>query len=219
MNLTIQTIVVAAFSVIAAGITSYAGEYEYNTPAPGTYQLPAIKSAADGEVLDANGAALRLHDLTRGRVTVMSFIYTRCGDAKACPFATGVLKQLHVASVEDSALANNVRLISMSFDPEVDTPRRLSDYSVIARSDSPAAEWRFLTASSPEKLRPILDGFGQAVDRKRNSNDPTGPLNHTLRVFLIDREGRIRNIYSSGTLDVRLVLADVRTLMMESTIE
>jgi len=40
-------------------------------------------------------------------------------------------------------------------------------------------------------------------------------LNHTLRVFLIDREGQIRNIYSSGTLDVRLVLADVKTLMLE----
>jgi hypothetical protein len=35
-------------------------------------------------------------------------------------------------------------------------------------------------------------------------------------VFLIDREGRIRNIYSTGTLDLRLVLADVRMLMLES---
>ncbi len=54
------------------------------------------------------------------------------------------------------------------------------------------------------------------MDQKQNPLDPTGPLNHTLRVFLIDRAGRIRNIYSSGTLDARLVLADVRTLMMES---
>jgi cytochrome oxidase Cu insertion factor (SCO1/SenC/PrrC family) len=41
-------------------------------------------------------------------------------------------------------------------------------------------------------------------------------LNHTLRVFLIDPGGNIRNIYSSDTLDPRLVLADVRTLLMES---
>ena len=54
------------------------------------------------------------------------------------------------------------------------------------------------------------------MDKKNNPLDPTGPLNHTLRVFLIDRAGNIRNIYSSGTLDLRLVLADVRTLMMES---
>jgi cytochrome oxidase Cu insertion factor (SCO1/SenC/PrrC family) len=53
------------------------------------------------------------------------------------------------------------------------------------------------------------------VDKKQNPLDPAGPLNHTLRVFLVDAKGKIRNIYSSGTLDARLVLADIRTLMME----
>jgi cytochrome oxidase Cu insertion factor (SCO1/SenC/PrrC family) len=53
------------------------------------------------------------------------------------------------------------------------------------------------------------------VDKRPNELDPQGPLYHTLRVFLIDREGRIRNIYSSGTLDPRLVLADVKTLLLE----
>ena len=63
----------------------------------------------------------------------------------------------------------------------------------------------------------MLAAYGQAVDKKQNPRDPTGPLNHTLRVFLIDAAGNIRNIYSSGTLDRRLILADVRTLMLEST--
>jgi protein SCO1 len=66
-------------------------------------------------------------------------------------------------------------------------------------------------------LQPILAAYGQAVDRKQNPYDPTGPLNHTLRVFLIDRAGNIRNIYSSGTLDARLVLADVKTLLLEES--
>jgi cytochrome oxidase Cu insertion factor (SCO1/SenC/PrrC family) len=216
MNVAIQTLITVAFGVVTSGLTSFAAEFDYNAPAPGSYQLPVIKPAADGEVLDASGAAQRLRGLTRGRVTVMSFIYTRCGDAKACPYATGVLKQLHVTSAEDSALAGGLRLVSMSFDPEADTPARLAEYAVIARSDSPAAEWRFVTTASQEKLKPILEAYGQAVNRKENPNEPTGPLNHTLRVFLIDQEGRIRNIYSSGTLDPRLVLADVRTLIMES---
>jgi cytochrome oxidase Cu insertion factor (SCO1/SenC/PrrC family) len=203
-----------AAAIIAAA--SHAGEFQYAAPVPGTYQLPVVKAAADGDVVDAKGVSHRLHDLTRGRVTVMSFIYTRCADAKACPYATGVLKDLHQQSIEDRALADGLRLISMSFDPVGDTPAHLAAYAEFAQTDKPAAEWRFLTTSSQEKLKPILDGFGQAVDRKENPNDPTGPLNHTLRVFLIDREGRIRNIYSSGTLDVRLVLADVRTLLMET---
>jgi cytochrome oxidase Cu insertion factor (SCO1/SenC/PrrC family) len=190
-------------------------DHDYDAPLPGSYKLPIIKRAADGEVLSSDGRPLRLSELTKGRVTVMSFIYTRCAAAKACPMATGVLMQLHRLSSEDLALAQNLRLVSMSFDPTTDTPERMTAYSALAGSSKSAAEWRFVTTASQEKLNPILDAYGQAVDRKRNPNDPTGPLNHTLRVFLIDRDGNIRNIYSSGTLDVRLVLADVKTLLAE----
>jgi cytochrome oxidase Cu insertion factor (SCO1/SenC/PrrC family) len=192
-------------------------DHDYDAPEPGSYTLPVVKMAADGEVLDSKGETLRLRGLTRGRVTVMSFIYTRCAVAKACPMATGVLMQLRRHSAEDPTLAKQLRLVSMSFDPGGDTPRRMADYADLMRGEKPGAEWHFLTTRSQAQLRPILEAYGQAVDRKENPADPTGPLNHTLRVFLIDRDGNIRNIYSSGTLDVRLVLADVRTLLLEST--
>jgi protein SCO1/2 len=190
-------------------------DHDYDAPKPGSYQLPVIKPAADGEVLDVKGRSLRLRELTRGRVTVISFIYTRCAAAKACPMATGVLMQLHQQSAADPALAKGLRLVSMSFDPEEDTPERMAAYSALADGRKPAAEWRFITTRSQAELQPILQAYGQAVNKKENPKDPSGPLNHTLRVFLIDREGNLRNIYSSGTLDPRLVLADIRTLMME----
>ena len=201
-------------TMLAADLARTA-DHDYEAPVPGSYTLPVVKPAADGEVLDSEGRPMRLSELTRGRVTVMSFIYTRCAVAKACPYATGVLLQLHRLSAEDRELANNLRLVSMSFDPGSDTPERMSAYAALARSGSPAAEWRFLTTRSQTELQPILDTYGQAVDRRPNQNDPQGPLFHNLRVYLIDREGRIRNIYSSGTLDVRLVHADVKTLMLE----
>jgi cytochrome oxidase Cu insertion factor (SCO1/SenC/PrrC family) len=191
-------------------------EYDYDTPVPGTYTLPFIKPATDGEVVDPRAKPLHLRDLTRGRITVMSFIYTRCTASKACPYATGVLRQLHRLSADDRELAREMRLLSMSFDSANDTPERMAAFSAQAGERPNAAEWRFITTTSQQKLQPILDAFGQAVDRKANPYDPTGPLNHTLRVFLIDRYGNIRNIYSSGTLDVRLVLADVRTLIQEA---
>jgi cytochrome oxidase Cu insertion factor (SCO1/SenC/PrrC family) len=209
---------------VAAGAltgTAFAAElprtsdYDYEAPAPGSYALPVVKAAADGEVLDSNGRPLRLREVTRGRVTVMSFIYTRCAAAKACPYATGVLMQLHHTSSQDPALANGMRLVSMSFDPAVDTPEHMAAYAMLADTRAPAAPWSFLTTRSQAELQPILDAYGQAVDPKKNPLDPAGPLNHTLRVFLIDPDGNIRNIYSSDTLDPRLVLADVRTLLME----
>jgi len=124
---------------------------------------------------------------------------------------------LHTLSADDKTLAKNMRLVSISFDPEYDTPRRLAVYSEGVRDEKSACEWRFATAKSRTELDSILNGYGQAVDRRSNPNDPQGPLYHIVRVFLIDREGQIRNIYSSATLDPRLVLADVKTLLLEET--
>lgn len=190
---------------------------DYQAPIPGTYSLPIIKAAGDGEVVDSQNHALHLRELTHGRITVMSFIYTRCAAAKACPYATGVLRQLHQQSQDDPALVKGMRLVSMSFDPAADTPERMAEYSTLARSTRPAAEWKFLTTRSRAQLQPILDSYGQAVNKRSNPNDPQGPLYHILRVFLIDADGDVRNIYSSDTLDPRLVLADVKTLLSERT--
>jgi cytochrome oxidase Cu insertion factor (SCO1/SenC/PrrC family) len=190
-------------------------DHDYDAPPAGTYALPVIKPAADGALIDSAGKPARLAELTRGRITLMSFIYTRCAAARACPYATGVLMELHRESAEDPTLANKLRLVSLSFDPASDTPERMAAYSRLASAHPTAAPWHFVTTRSQAELQPILEAYGQAVDKKPNPADPTGPLNHTLRVFLVDAAGHIRNIYSSGTLDPRLVLADIRTLIME----
>jgi len=116
----------AAFTgtIFASGLPR-TSDHDYDTPSPGSYNLPVVKPAADGEVLDSKGQALHLRELTRGRITVVSFIYTRCAAAKACPYATGVLMQLHQLSAEDTALARSLRLVSISFDPGNDTPERM----------------------------------------------------------------------------------------------
>jgi protein SCO1 len=202
-------------SVTAGEIPGRDRDHDYDAPAPGSYNLPIVKIAADGALLDSNGKSLRLRDLTHGRVTVLSFIYTRCAAPNACPYATSVMSQLHRVSLEDKTLATNMRLVSMSFDPEYDTPRHLADYAESMRDEKAGSEWHFATAKSRAELEPTLNGYGQIVDKRQNAADPQGPLYHILRVFLIDREGRIRNIYSSGTLDLRLVLADVKTLLLE----
>lgn len=205
----------AIASVSADNVAPRDSDYDYDPPVPGSYSLPVVKPAGDGALLDSEGKSLSLRDLTHGRITVLSFIYTRCAAAKACPYAAGVLNQLHLLSVDDQTLAKNMRLVSMSFDPEYDTPQRLAAYSDGVREKKSGCEWRFATAKSRAELESILEAYGQAVDKRRNPADPQGPLYHIMRVFLIDREGRIRNIYSSGTLDPRLVLADVKTLLME----
>ena len=210
------------YILLSVNLTSAAdlprdSDYDYDPPVPGSYSLPVVKAAADGAIFDSNGKPLNLRDLTQGRITILSFIYTRCAAMKACPYAAGVLNQLHLLSVDDPTLAKNMRLVSMSFDPEYDTPQRLAAYSEKFLEEKSGCEWRFATAKSRADLESILAAYGQAVDKRANASDPQGPLYHTLRVFLIDRDGRIRNIYSSGTLDPRLVLADVKTLLLEES--
>jgi protein SCO1 len=198
----------------ADNVVSHDQDYDYDPPVAGSYSLPVIKRAPDGAIMDSDSKTLNLRELTRGRITVLSFIYTRCAAPKACPYASGVLSQLHTLSTDNKVLAKNMRLVSLSFDPDYDTPQRLATYSEM-REQKSGCEWHFATAKSRAELDSILNGYGQAVDKRSNPDDPQGPLYHILRVFLIDREGRIRNIYSSATLDPRLVLADVKTLLLE----
>jgi len=210
------TIVLGCACATAATDTSSRDpEHDYDAPAPGSYSLPVIKAAAGGAVIDSSGKSVDLRELTHGRITVLSFIYTRCAAPRACPYATNQLGQIQLASSEDSALARNMRLVSVSFDPEYDTPKRLADYADAVRETKKGCEWNFATPKSKAELNAILNGYGQTVDKRENPADPQGPLYHVLRVFLIDPQGRVRNIYSSGTLDPRLVIADVKTLMLE----
>lgn len=205
---------VVGSSAADAAELSRTRDYDYDPPAAGSYRLPVIKAAADGSLVDSAAKPATLRDLTGGQITVLSFIYTRCGDATACPYASSVLNRLHNASLEDPVLRKNLRLVSMSFDPEYDTPKQLATYASYVRDDAGGCEWRFVAPRSVAEVPQILSAYGQAVNRKAKA-DGTGPLYHTLRIYLIDRARRIRNIYSTGTLDPRLVLADIRTLLLE----
>jgi len=189
-------------------------EFDFDAPTPGTYRLPVIKPAPDGAVLDARGAERRLHQLMAGKVVVLSFVYTQCSDARGCPLATAVLYRLHQMSASDRALAEHVKLITLSFDPAHDTPAVMARYAGPRDSwAARASEWDRLTTASERALAPILAGYGQTITRP--PANPAGGLSHRLRVYLIDRQQRIRNIYGLDFLDPRLLIADIRTLLQE----
>ena len=204
---------VAARPELAIGRTA---DYDYEPPAPGSYALPPIKAAADGRVLDEAGAERSLRALLDGRLTVMAFIYTRCGDI--CPLATMLLHELHGIAAEDPALRDALQLVTISFDPEYDTPEVMAMHAQALRRPGEAARWRFLTTTDQTALRPILDAYGQPIGPKADPGDPLGPLAHQLRIFLVDRGGQVRNIYSVGFMDPRLVITDVRTLLLEERV-
>jgi len=183
-------------------------------PTPGSYALPSIKLAGDGGVLDHTGRAHRLAKFTSGRITLLSFIFANCSDPGGCPLAMGTLFEIYHASENSKALVDSARLVTLSFDPERDTPEALASYAHAAIADPDGKRkvpWSFLTTRSKADLKPILEHYGQPVAPRHGSDQ----LNHLLRLYLIDRKGQIRNIYGLGMLDPRFLLADIESLLLE----
>lgn len=186
-------------------------------PKPGSYQLYRIMQAPDGLVLDTDGSAHRLSEYTRGKVTLFSFIYTYCTDAKGCPLAYETLHSLKKTIEGDASLRDRVRFVSMSFDPRNDTPDTMHRYGDSEARDRRGLRWHFLTTRSGKELAPMLDGFGQdvAVAAEQPEGARVPVLAHMLKVYLIDATGSVREIYSTSFLHPTILLNDIKTLLRE----
>jgi len=197
-----------------SGTDEASGPGAFATPAPGSYALPPLGPAADGRVLTSDGRPARLAELFTGDVVLLSFIYTRCTDGEGCPFATAVLHRVGAKLAAEPALLPRVRLLSLSFDPEHDTPEVMRRYGESFQRGG--LDWRFLTTRDEEELAPLLSAYHQTrVPERDLQGEATGGFSHLLRVYLIDRERRIRQVYSASLLSPDALLADVKTLLLE----
>jgi len=185
---------------------------EFVPPAPGTYVLHHIKPAPDGTVLGVDGRAAPLSRYTRGSITLLGFIYTTCSDPDGCPLAYRVFDALKETFTARAELHGKVRFVTLSFDPARDTPQVMKHYAGSrAVEKENGLRWYFLTTRSSRELMPLVEGFGQDVRVMRNRRE----LSHVLKVFLIDRGGDVREIYSSQFLHPEVVLNDIQTLLLE----
>ena len=183
---------------------------EFVPPPPGSYRLHRIMPAPEGRVLDVDGRAARLSQYLHDRITLLGFIYTTCADPDGCPLAYRVFDALQEAIADTPRLHGQVRFVTLSFDPARDTPEAMRRYagSRVVESDA-GLRWYFLTTRSAKELHPLVEGFGQEVTRSGRE------LSHVLKVFLIDRRGDIREIYSSNFLHPQSVLNDIETLLLD----
>ncbi|MBI1733192.1 MAG: SCO family protein [Gammaproteobacteria bacterium] len=188
------------------------GDLGFEAPAPGTYGLPSLGYAADGLILDGAGQPRHLHDLMSGKVVLLSFIYTGCSDVNGCPLATWVLGRVQTPVSTNPILRERVRLLTLSFDPARDTPARMQDYATHFRQAE--FDWQFLTTTGESRLLPILEAYDQRISPERDTGGGlTGNLSHLLRVYLIDEQRRIRNIYNANFLHPDILLNDLQTVI------
>jgi len=186
----------------------------FTPPSSGSYSLPTMGSAADGTVLDSDGEIRQLHDFLGRKPTLLSFIFTSCDDVNGCPLATYVMRSVQDKLLANPTTAESVRLVSFSFDPIFDTPDVIDAYGAQFRTGN--FDWQFLTTSGADTLDPILRAYDQWVIRDFNADgEYLGTMSHILRVFLIDRDRQIRNIYSTSFLHADTVANDIQTLLLE----
>jgi protein SCO1/2 len=169
---------------------------------PGASPLADIGPAPRTVLIDSAGKPFDLASL-RGKVVVVSFVYTTC--TGVCPGTTQALDRIQDALKEAKLWGTSVAFVSITLDPKRDTPEVLRRYALLFGAD-PAA-WHFLTGP-PDQVQSDNTTWGMWVRPVA-----TGALDHPSRIFLLDPRGRQREIYSLEFLKPESVLQDVRGLL------
>jgi protein SCO1/2 len=214
----IRVLLLLASLLIAATPIAQTAQADFSLPAPGSYKLERIMPAPKGKVLNSDGKLHPFSDYSTGKVTLLSLIYTYCADPNGCPLAYATIHQLKKTLDAMPRISDKVRLVSMSFDPDNDTPQVMRDYGGADIGNRRGVRWHFLTTRSRRELTPLLDGFGQdvSVADEQSAGQRVPMLSHLLKVYLIDRDGQVREIYSSSFLTPQVLLNDIETLLKES---
>ena len=160
--------------------------HEVSRWAPSTMVPQAIEGPAPGVVLvDQAGQPLALRDL-HGKVVLLTFIYSAC--AEVCALITAAMTVLQQRLAAEGR--SDVFFLSVTIEPEVDTPAVLWTYA--HRRSADLTSWAFLTGS-PQAVEAVWQAFGLTVKRRAR-----GGVDHSAWTFVIDRESIVRYRYLCG---------------------
>jgi protein SCO1/2 len=162
-------------------------------------RLPKIAPAPEFALTNQDGKRIALKDL-RGRVVAVTFIFASCTDT--CPLLTATMVGLQERLGAD--FGPGVYFISITVDPERDTPEVLKRYAR-AHGANPAG-WAFLTGT-PAEIREVVRRYG--IYYKKT---PLGDVDHTFLTSLVDQTGTLRVQYMGVRFKPDEMLRDLRSL-------
>jgi protein SCO1/2 len=169
-----------------------------------TPSMAVIAKAPDFTLRDTSGKAVRLSDY-RGRAVLLAFIFTTCPGV--CPLISKQMEYVQTQLKSAGLFGKEAVMLSVTIDPETDTVPVLTTYATQYGADP--AGWRFLRESE-EKTKLVLKSYDEWTKKL-----PKGDLDHPARVYLIDRQGSIREIYSLAFFNERQALIDIQVLLKE----
>lgn len=162
--------------------------------------LPHMGNARDFTLVDQGGHNVTLSD-HRGKVVLVNFMFTKCPDY--CPTLTAVLANVQAELIEDG-LGDRVQFVSVTVDPENDTPELLRRYAEAMHVH--ADGWNFLTGDATQ-IDKVAGAYGVFFDRQ-----PSGSVQHNLLTTIVDASGQMRVQYVGEGFDPDELLADIRKL-------
>lgn len=187
--------------VVAGLILGLGGVVAYRSAPWEDRSLPVREKAADFTLLNQNEETVSLGD-SRGKVRVLSFFYVRCANAGMCPAETKKLVEVQDAL---RSRTDDVVFLRVTFDPERDRAKDLRKYAGIYGVD--LENWHFLTGR-PDEVAQVCSAFD--INRKKKD---MGQFKHSMLVYLIDRDGRVRRVYAGTFWTPEDVRDDIESLL------
>ena len=160
--------------------------------------------APDQLLIDQDGKPRPLSSL-RGHRIALTFTYTRCPMPNFCPLMDRHFAALQREIMKTPALAD-VRLLSVSFDPQFDTPRTLKAHA--SRLEADPLVWNFVTGDRDEIAR-FAARFGVTIER-----DEQNPIEitHNLRTAILDPQGRLVKVHTGNSWTPADLLVDLKAV-------
>ena len=173
-----------------------------STMAPST-ALPNLTEVPDFTLINQRGASISRQDLI-GAPWIANTFFTTC--RTICPGLMSKVNDLHAAS---GTMSPPVRFISITVDPDNDTPAALARY----RQQWGASErWDMLTGNFDAIRHLVVDGFQTAMGQLTVDELETRDITHSGKLYLVDAKGFVRGYYASDDLGVKTLLADLQRI-------
>lgn len=152
------------------------------------------------ELIDQNGDKIDMETF-RGHPFVLTFIFTRCPLPNFCPLMSKNFAELQDAIKNGSGPVAETRLLSISFDPEFDTPQILKSFAEHEQADPTI--WTFATGEKSQ-INDLTQSFSVYVQREG------GTISHGLATALIDRNAKIVRIWRGNAWTPAEVIESIR---------
>lgn len=166
--------------------------------------LPQMGPAKAFALTDLSGSEVSLADY-RGKIVLLNFMFTKCPDY--CPTLTAVLGNVQDELIREG-LGDHVHFLSVTVDPQNDTPDLLRRYADSMHLDT--AGWNFLTGAEAA-IEQVSGNYGVFFERLGD-----GSVQHNLLTTVIDQSGEMRVQYAGERFDPDELLADLRALASRS---